>query len=82
MTTLRVTEMVGALDPTLKSSPILDEQDEDFDVLSQEVEDQPACYFNNVSYADGVYVCSGSTTLLYCDKGIWLIKGGCDPDNP
>ena len=82
MTTLRKPAMVGSADPALKTSPILDEQDEEFDVLFQEVEAQPTCYFNNVSYADGAYICSGSTTLLCCDKGVWVIKGGCDPDNP
>ena len=82
MTSFRATVMVGALEPTQKSSPILGEQDEDFEVLSQEFEDLPVCFFNNVSYANSVYICSGSTTLLYRDKGIWLIKGGCDPDNP
>ncbi|MGD8784096.1 MAG: hypothetical protein PVG75_06645 [Thioalkalispiraceae bacterium] len=73
---------VGAPDPELKTSPILDESDEEFDVLAQEVDDLPTCYFNNVAYADGTFVCSGSRELLRCEKGIWRIEGGCDPDNP
>jgi len=73
---------VGAPDPELKTSPILDEEDEEFDVLAQEQEDQPVCYFNNVAYANGSFVCSGSGTLLKCQRGIWLLEGGCDPDNP
>ena len=61
---------------------IEEEGDEEFDVLAQEVEDLPTCYFNNVSYADGTYVCSGSGALLHCEKGLWVREGGCDPDNP
>lgn len=82
MTTLQQPAMVGSPDPTLKTSPIHDESDEDFDVLPQEIDELPNCYFNDISYADGAYVCSGSSTLLCCEKGIWLRKGGCDPDNP
>ena len=82
MTTLHKRPMVGSPDPTLKTSPILDETDEDFDVLAQEVEDLPVCYFNNISYKSGDYVCSGSSELLHCEKGIWVKEGGCDPDNP
>ena len=81
MTTQHQPEMVGAPDPELKTSPILEERDEDYDVLAQEVEDMPYCYFNNVSFQDGDYVCSGSGALLRCDKGLWVRKGGCDPDN-
>jgi len=82
MTKLETPISVGAPDPELKTSPILEEGDEEFDVLAQEVEDLPNCYFNNVSYADGSYVCSGSSALLHCEKGIWRREGGCDPDNP
>ena len=82
MTTLHQPVAVGSPDPELKTSPILEEGDEEFEVLVQEVEDLPGCYFNNVSYADGTYACSGSGALLCCEKGIWVRKGGCDPDNP
>jgi len=40
---------VGALDPELNSSPIMEEGDEDFDVLAQEVEDLPTFFCNNIS---------------------------------
>jgi hypothetical protein len=73
---------VGSPDPELKTSPILEETDEEFEVLAQEVEDEPVCYFNNTSYVDGTYVCSGSAELLYCDKGLWVRQGSCDQDNP
>lgn len=72
---------VGSPDPESKTSPILEETAEDYDVIAQEVEDLPNCYFNNVAYKDGTYVCS-SSALLCCEKGVWVRKGGCDPDNP
>ena len=74
--------MVGAPDPELKTSPIVEDTDDDNNVLAQEIEDLPFCLFNNVSFDDGAYVCSGSGTMLRCDKGLWVSKGGCDPDNP
>lgn len=82
MTTPHQPVAVGSPDPELKTSPILEEMDEEFDVLAQEVEDLPTCYFNNVAYDDGTYACSGSGEMLRCEKGIWVNKGGCDPDNP
>jgi len=82
MTTLQKPTMVGAPDPTLKTSPILEETDEEFDVLSQELDELPNCYFNSIAYADGAYVCSGSSARLRCEKGIWVRQDGCDPDNP
>jgi hypothetical protein len=82
MTKLETYLSVGSPDPELKTSPILEEGDEEFDVLPQEVDDLPHCYFNNVTYDDGTYVCSGSGALLHCEKGMWVREGGCDPDNP
>lgn len=74
-------QLVGAPNFEMKTSPILDE-DEEFDVLSQELEEFPSCHFNDVLYQSGTYVCSGSGALLCCEKGLWVRKGGCDPDNP
>jgi hypothetical protein len=65
MTTRQKPTQVGSADPELKTSPILDEEDEEFEVLAQEVEDMPVCYFNNTSFKDGDYVCSGSGALCY-----------------
>ena len=73
---------VGAPDPELKTSLILEETDEEFDHLSQEVDDLPVCYFNGVAYQDGQFVCSSSGEMLKCIKGTWLREGSCDPDNP
>ena len=82
MVTKHSPSAVGSPDPELKTSPILDEFDDEYDVLAQEVEDMPICYFNDESFADNSYVCSGSGILLHCRKGLWVRQGGCDPDNP
>ncbi len=82
MATIRGAISVGAPDPELKTSPILEELDEDYAEIAKQAEELPVCYFNGVKYAAGKYVCSGSGELLRCEKGIWLREGGCDPDNP
>lgn len=73
---------LGAPDPEAKTSPIMEETDEKFDELAQELEELAICYFNNVAYDSGSFACSGSGELLRCEKGIWVREGGCDPDNP
>ncbi len=73
---------VGAPDPELRSSPIMEDTDEEFEVLAQEVQDLPVCYFNNLAYANGTFVCSGSGELLRCRRGVWVREGTCDPENP
>jgi hypothetical protein len=72
---------VGSPDPELKTSPIVEETDEEFDYLVQELADNSVCLFNGVSYRDGAFVCSGSE-LLRCERGAWVREGSCDPDNP
>lgn len=72
---------VGAPDPELKTSPVVEETDETFDYLAQELSDEPVCYFNNTVFTDGTFVCSGSE-LLRCARGAWIREGSCDPDNP
>lgn len=81
MTNVNKTLQVGALDPELKNSPVMEETDEETEYLAQEIEDLPACFFNGVSYPSGQYVCSGSTELLQCNKGVWVQTGTCDPEN-
>lgn len=63
---------VGAPDPELDTSPIIDEYDE----ISLDLElESGACYFNNVSYPIGQYVLSGSE-LLHCEeRGVWVRRG-------
>ena len=81
MTNGKIATQVGSPDPELNTSPIMEETDEDFEVTAQEVENLPTCYFNNVSYPTGQYVCSGSGELLHCVKGLWIREGTCDPEN-
>ncbi len=74
--------VVGAPDPELRTSPIVEALDETAAGVAPELEDHAPCYFNNVRYAQGQYVCSGSGELLRCERGVWVQLGGCDPDNP
>ena len=73
---------VGAQDPEKKNSPVMEDADDDFDVLRQEIDGLDACFFNNVRYPNGDYVCSGSGELLHCENGVWVREGSCDTDNP
>jgi hypothetical protein len=72
---------VGAPDPELRNSPIIEETDEDYETAAQTLSDEPLCYFNGNAYQDDQFVCSGSE-LLHCTRGVWLQQGSCDPDNP
>ncbi|MGA7801574.1 MAG: hypothetical protein WCC36_12270 [Gammaproteobacteria bacterium] len=72
---------LGAPDPELKNSPIMEETDEEFEVLAQEVSEEPVCYFNGMAYENGSFVRSG-TELLHCENGAWVREGSADPDNP
>ena len=63
---------VGAPDPDLKTSPILEEYDEDAPVMVQEFDDLPVCWYNGASYPSGSMVRSGDGSLLRCEKGIWV----------
>lgn len=62
---------VGTPDPLLKTSPIAEETDEEYDVLLQEVPGEPACYFNDRAYRHGSFVKSGGTKLR-CHRGVWV----------
>lgn len=72
---------VGAPDPTLLTSPVVEDTDYDYGEAGQVVQDAPHCYFNAVSFNDGNHVCSGNE-LLKCMRGTWVRVGSCDPDNP
>lgn len=72
---------VGAQDLELRNSPVSEDADEESEILKQEVPGEPLCYFNDQSYSNGIYVCSGNA-LLRCDYGIWVRTGSCDADNP
>ncbi|HLT90087.1 MAG TPA: DUF1496 domain-containing protein [Woeseiaceae bacterium] len=73
---------VGDQDPAARNSPIAGEDDEDTLFLRHDVPDDAAvCWFNDVPYADGSFVRSG-TVILRCDRGIWIESGPADPANP
>ena len=72
---------VGAPDPEKRTSLIVEESNEDFDVAGMEAPELPECYFNGVVFSEGQPVCSGDQ-LLVCRAGIWYPEGSCDPDNP
>lgn len=75
------TEQVGAQDPERKNSPVAWEADEDTETLRESGPDEAACYFNDLPYADGAVVLSGST-LLRCDRGVWLPAGPGEHGKP
>jgi hypothetical protein len=67
---------VGAPDPELKTSPILDDEDrEDYSLEADEGEG--FCYFNDQPFALGDYVCSGSELLRCEELGVWVREGSC-----
>jgi len=68
---------VGAPDPALRTSPILEGIDEDFS-LDAEIE-TGVCYFNNVAYPIGSYVQSGDEILKCEGHGVWVREGEHEP---
>lgn len=70
---------VGAPDPELETSPVVDESEE-YEELAPDVElEAGACYFNGVKYPLGQFVRSGSE-LLRCEEwGIWVRRGEMRP---
>ncbi len=72
---------VGAPDPELRNSPILDESaDNEETGAERDSVEFAQCQFNDIDYADGSEVCSGDE-LLQCSRGTWLRSGSCDPEN-
>ena len=67
---------VGAPDPERRTSPILDEDEEE--TLDSELE-TGVCFFNDIAYAIGDYVRSGDEVLLCADRGIWVRKAELAP---
>lgn len=72
---------VGAMDPELRNSPVVQEGDEDAEVVRLQVPGAPVCYFNGREYANGSWVRSGDQ-LLRCRYGVWVEEGPGDPFNP
>lgn len=73
---------VGAMDPELRNSPIVDElDDEEAETVRLQVPGDSVCYFNGQPFAHGEAVISG-TQILRCHHGIWVDGGPADPTNP
>ena len=67
---------VGAPDPQLKTSPILDSNEEE--TLDSELE-SGVCYFNGASHPIGRYVRSGDELLQCIEHGVWIRQGETQP---
>jgi hypothetical protein len=66
---------VGVVDPERRNSPIQTDPEQSFELMREQVGDEPAgCYFNDQLYAEGSHVLSGST-YLRCERGIWVEAG-------
>jgi len=64
---------IGAPDPEKRTSPILDEDEEEDSSLDWERE-AGQCYFNGQPWPIGSWVMSGSE-LLHCEEhGVWVRK--------
>jgi hypothetical protein len=75
----RVPPQLGAADPERRNSPLETDPAEVFELLREQVGDEAGCcYFNDVRYANGDEVLSGSTRLR-CEQGIWVEVGARKP---
>ena len=64
---------VGAPDPELKNSPIVDEWELDEQAGARDLElEEGACYFNGRPYGIGEFVQSGSEVLKCVGRGVWV----------
>lgn len=63
-------EDVGAPKSGARTSPIAREDDDEFEVVNQEVPDEPVCWFNDKTFEQGAMVYSGND-ILRCDTGVW-----------
>jgi len=67
---------VGAPDPELKNSPIIDASEYDEHAASPDLEiEEGFCTFNSVPYPIGACVLSGSEVLECSERGVWVSKG-------
>lgn len=67
---------LGALDPELKNSPLIDEAEYDEHAASPDLEiEQGVCYFNGEAFRIGQYVRSGSEVLRCAGRGVWVRQG-------
>jgi hypothetical protein len=67
---------VGAPDPELKTSPIVDESQLDEKAGARDLElEEGFCLFNNEEYPIGTYVQSGDEVLKCTGRGVWERRG-------
>jgi len=67
---------VGAPDPELRTSPIVDESELDEHAGSRDLElEEGVCYFNGEAFPIGTYVLSGDELLQCTGRGVWAAKG-------
>jgi hypothetical protein len=67
---------LGAPDPELKNSPIVDHSEyDDRDAMSDVELESGVCYFNGETFAIGDTVRSGSDVLECAPRGVWVRKG-------
>ena len=67
---------VGAPDPELKNSPIVDHSEyDDRDGLTDVETESAGCYFNGAAFAIGDTVLSGSDVMECAPRGVWVRKG-------
>jgi hypothetical protein len=67
---------LGAPDPELKNSPIIDEAACDEHAPTAEIElEKGVCYFNNEDFPIGTWVQSGDEVLQCSGRGVWVRKG-------
>jgi hypothetical protein len=75
------TPNVGAIDPKLRTSPVVEETSEEADTARQASPGDNVCFFNGVAFEPGAFVRSG-TMILECREGLWIEIGPADPRNP
>jgi hypothetical protein len=67
---------VGAPDPELNTSPIVDETELDERAGARDLEmEKGVCYFNNAEFPLGTFVQSGAEVLKCTGRGVWERKG-------
>jgi len=72
---------VGAPDPELKNSPIVDHSEyDDRDGLTDVELESGVCYFNGEAFAIGDTVRAGSDLLECAQRGVWVRKGEKRPE--
>jgi hypothetical protein len=67
---------VGAPDPELNTSPIVDESQLDEKAGARDLElEEAVCHFNNEEFPIGTYVQSGDEVLKCTGRGVWERRG-------